>query len=102
MSLRIFVAHSEKRHASGRDVGAGPHFPELVETAIAGQEVVITRRRKPLVPLLPLAQQVSTRRLGTLAGKIRIADDLAALPFSDTSGVVNAEVESLTKDSRRW
>lgn len=56
-------------------VDAGPQFPELVETAIAGEEVVITRGGKPLVRLLPLAQQVPTRRLGTLAGKIRIADD---------------------------
>ncbi|MNN83891.1 type II toxin-antitoxin system [compost metagenome] len=56
-------------------IDAGPQFPELVEAAVAGEEVVITRRGKPLVRLLPLAQQVPMRRLGTLAGKIRIADD---------------------------
>lgn len=78
MSLRLLVAHSEIRHASGQDVDAGPQFPELVETAIAEQEVVITRRRKPLVRVLPLAQ-----RFGGAA-------------FSDTSDVVDAEVESLT------
>lgn len=54
---------------------AGFRFTELVEAAIAGEEVVITREDKPIVRLLSLPQQLPARRLGTLAGKIRIADD---------------------------
>lgn len=57
---------------------AGSQLPELVEAALAGEEVVITRGDKPIVRLLSLPQQLPTRRLGTLAGKIRTANDFDA------------------------
>jgi len=52
---------------------------ELIEAALSGEEVIIARRKTPLVKIVPLSSSHKKRRLGTAQGKIRMADD-----FNDT------------------
>jgi prevent-host-death family protein len=52
----------------------------LVDRAVAGEEVIIGRAGKPLVRLVPHVEGAERRRPGTLAGRIRIADDFDELP----------------------
>ena len=48
---------------------------QLVAEAIAGHEVVIARNGQPLVMLVPVAEAIPPRRLGTAAGQVRISRD---------------------------
>lgn len=52
----------------------------LIEEALSGQEVVIARRNKPLVRIIPLEQPATRRSLGTAKGKITLAEDFDDLP----------------------
>ncbi|TIT23466.1 MAG: type II toxin-antitoxin system prevent-host-death family antitoxin [Mesorhizobium sp.] len=52
---------------------------ELVSRAEAGEEIVITRRGKVAVRLVPPAMPESLPRIGAMKGKIRIADDFDKL-----------------------
>jgi prevent-host-death family protein len=54
---------------------AKTHLSQLVEQAIAGEEIVIARAGKPLVRLTPFRQDQSPRRLGILRRQIREASD---------------------------
>lgn len=47
----------------------------LLDTAIAGTEVIITENDQPLVKLLPLTQAPPLRPWNTAAGQIWMADD---------------------------
>lgn len=64
---------------------AKTHLSRLVDEALDGGEVVIARANKPLVRLVPLAENLPARRLGTAAGRIRMADDFDA-PLTDFDG----------------
>ncbi len=60
---------------------AKTQLSRLVEQALAGEEVVIAKAGKPVVRLTPIVQATKPRRkLGALAGRIRIAPD-----FDETS-----------------
>jgi len=59
---------------------AKAQLSRLIEEALSGQEVVIARRNKPLVRIVPLEQPATRRTLGTAKGKITIADDFDDLP----------------------
>lgn len=61
---------------------AKTRLSQLIEAAEAGEEVVIARAGRPVVRLVPLAQQGQRRKLGQLAGKISIPDDFDA-PMPD-------------------
>jgi prevent-host-death family protein len=47
----------------------------LVDAATAGEEIVIARSGKPMARLGPLAGRRGKRRLGILAGKLRVPED---------------------------
>ena len=53
---------------------------KLIEEALSGQEVVIARRNKPLVRIVPLEQPATRRRIGSARGKISLAPDFDDLP----------------------
>jgi len=53
---------------------------ELIEKALRGEEVIIAKRDKPLIRLVPFAEGGSARRIGTAKGRIRIHDDFDSLP----------------------
>ncbi|OIO53654.1 MAG: type II toxin-antitoxin system prevent-host-death family antitoxin [Alphaproteobacteria bacterium CG_4_10_14_0_2_um_filter_63_37] len=59
---------------------AKTHLSSLVEQALAGQEVVIAKAGKPLVRLVPVAQEGESRKPGRFKGQIKLADDFDATP----------------------
>ena len=61
---------------------AKTHLSHLVDRALRGDHVVITRHGRPVARLVPAARARATRRLGALRGKIRVAADFDA-PLPD-------------------
>jgi prevent-host-death family protein len=53
---------------------------QLIEKVIAGQEVIISRARKPVAILTAYHAPKNTRKPGALRGQIRISDDFDTLP----------------------
>jgi prevent-host-death family protein len=53
---------------------------ELIEAALSGEEIIIARRKTPLVKIVPLSSSHADRRLGTARGMIQIADDFNETP----------------------
>ncbi len=58
---------------------AGEQISMLVDQALAGEEVIISREGRPLVRLVP-CEPGDARCPGALRGQIRIADDFDELP----------------------
>jgi prevent-host-death family protein len=62
---------------------AKARFSELVDRALAGDEVIVARDNKPLLKLVPLGE-TSRRQPGTAKGQIQMAPDFdAPLPDFD-------------------
>lgn len=59
---------------------AKTQLSKLVEQALRGEEVVIARAGKPLVRLVPVAADVSSRIGGQWHGAVSIAEDFDTLP----------------------
>ncbi len=55
-------------------------FSELVNKALAGEEVVVARDNKPLIRLEPVEKRRNRRTPGSARGKIRIAEDFDQTP----------------------
>jgi prevent-host-death family protein len=54
---------------------------QLVERAVAGEEIVIARNGKPVARLVPVASASSLAAIyGALRGRIHLADDSDELP----------------------
>ena len=54
----------------------GRHLSRLLDRALAGEEVVVTRSGKPVAKLVPLPRE--PRHPGRLAGQLTIAPDFDA------------------------
>lgn len=55
---------------------AKTHFSKLIQRALAGEEIVVAKGKKPLVRLQPLPEAQKNRVLGARTGMVRkIADD---------------------------
>ncbi len=56
---------------------ASKHLPELIEAAIDGEEIIITKDEQPVVKLVPVPPVKKRRpaKGGTAKGLITIADD---------------------------
>jgi prevent-host-death family protein len=62
---------------------AKTHLSRLVEEAAAGEEIVIAKAGKAVARLVPLSEgKAGKRRLGLLAGKLKIPADFDA-PLPD-------------------
>lgn len=62
---------------------AKTHLSRLVEEAAAGEEIVIAKAGKAVARLVPLSERkAGKRRLGLLAGKLKIPADFDA-PLRD-------------------
>jgi prevent-host-death family protein len=62
---------------------AKTHLSRLIDRALAGDEVVVTRGREPVVALKPINRPRKRRRLGGLRGIVTLmADDFDA-PLAD-------------------
>ena len=60
---------------------AKTHLSQLVERALAGEEIVLTRRGEPAVRLVPERAAGGFASLaGVWDGQVRIADDFDELP----------------------
>ena len=57
---------------------AKTQLSRLIDRAMAGEEVVITRHGRPVVRLVSAEGRGEPRTLGLLAGRIRIAADFDA------------------------
>jgi prevent-host-death family protein len=53
---------------------ARAEFSRLIERALAGEEIVITRRGKPAVRLVPVGQDQPKRKPGALKGKLIVPE----------------------------
>jgi prevent-host-death family protein len=58
---------------------AKTHFSKLLERAVAGEDIVITRSGEPLVRLVPVQRRHSPN-LGFASGEFTIPDDFDELP----------------------
>ena len=61
---------------------AKTQLSRLVDAAAAGEEIIIAKAGKPLARLGPLVGPRAKRRLGILAGKLRVPEDFDA-PLPD-------------------
>lgn len=61
---------------------AKTNLSRLVDRAAAGEEIVIARGGRPMARLVPLVTRSGPRRLGHLAGRVRVAEDFDA-PLPD-------------------
>jgi len=61
---------------------AKARFSELVDKALAGEDVVISRDHKPLLKLVPLRDHSRPLQPGSAKGRIWMADDFDA-PLDD-------------------
>jgi prevent-host-death family protein len=58
---------------------AKTHFSKLLERALAGEEIIITRSGEPLVRLVP-AQRKKKPNFGFAKGMVRMAEDFDEIP----------------------
>jgi prevent-host-death family protein len=49
-------------------------FSQLIQRALAGEEIVITRRGKPAVRLVPVEEARKLRKPGALKGKLELPE----------------------------
>lgn len=54
---------------------AKTHFSQLIEKALAGEEVVIARRDTPLIALKPIRGSIKKRTSGLSKGAGKVSDD---------------------------
>ena len=59
---------------------AESQLSRLVERAMEGEEVIITRAGRPMVRLVPIRSDDSPRVGGQWKGRVRVADDFDILP----------------------
>ncbi len=59
---------------------AKSNLSRLIELALAGEEVIISKAGKPIARLVPYAPTKKHRRLGVWKGRVRIAPDFDELP----------------------
>lgn len=57
---------------------AKTRLSQLVEEAAGGKEVVIAKAGKPVARLVPLGKAARPRKLGLLAGKLKVPADFDA------------------------
>ncbi len=54
---------------------ASKHLPDLIEAAIRGEEIVITKDDQPVVKLTPVSSVKRRRQPGSAKGLVTISDD---------------------------
>jgi len=54
---------------------AKSQLSRLLDAVAAGEEVIIAKAGEPVARLIPFKERKEPRRLGTLAGQLRVPDD---------------------------
>ena len=57
---------------------AKTNFSQLINQALAGEQIIIARGNKPLIRLVPYEEELTPRQGGQLKGMMHIADDFDA------------------------
>ena len=60
---------------------AKARFSEIVEKVVNGDEIIVTRMGRPVVRISRFATSAEPRKLGDLAGKIRMSEDFDDWPL---------------------
>lgn len=71
----------------------------LIERAVDGEDVIISKLNKPLVRLMPIEHEVTTRQLGIFKGKIKISKDFDAVDTTISDLFYAEESQVLTRHS---
>lgn len=58
------------------------NFSSIINQALKGEEVIVTKDNVPLIRLIPYTEEVEVRRGGQLKGLIKISEDFD-LPLPD-------------------
>ena len=69
---------------------AKTHLSRLVESAAAGEEIIIAKNGKPVARLVALNTSRAPREPGALRGRIRIGDDYDAPLPPELAGAFGA------------
>ena len=56
------------------------HLSNLVNRALAGEEVIVARDNKPLLKLVPIELPAARRKPGSARGMVKVAADFDATP----------------------
>jgi prevent-host-death family protein len=68
---------------------------QLLESALAGEEVIISKAGKPLARLIPYQSEKKPRTPGYWKGKVKMADDFdAPLPPEILAGFLGMDDEA--------
>ena len=79
---------------------ARAEFSRLIERALAGEEIVITRRGKPTVRLLPVEQPQLRRKPGALKGLFEVTEAFfEPLPDDVLEAFYNSPIEPEVEDA---
>jgi prevent-host-death family protein len=78
---------------------AKTHLSRLIDQVNAGEEIVITRHGRPVARLIPAGAAPPKRKLGTLKGKVWIADDFDAPLPDDLLDLFEGRVK---EDGTEW
>ncbi|MES2204426.1 MAG: type II toxin-antitoxin system prevent-host-death family antitoxin [Pseudomonadota bacterium] len=57
---------------------AKTNFSQLINQALAGEQIIIARGNKPLIKLVPFEEELTPRHGGQLKGMMHIAEDFDA------------------------
>ena len=57
------------------------HLESLINRALAGEEVIVTRRNKPLLKLVPIESPSRRRVPGSAGERVKVAADFDATPL---------------------
>lgn len=71
---------------------AKSQLSRLIEMAIAGEEVIISKAGKPVVKLIPYHAESGPRKLGVWRGRVKIAENFDQLP-PEIASVFRGEAE---------
>jgi prevent-host-death family protein len=81
---------------------ARAEFSQLIERALAGEDIVITRRGKPAVRLVPVEGPRQVRKPGALKGVFEVTDELFdPLPDDVLEAIYGNTIEPEEDDSGR-
>ena len=72
---------------------AKARFSEIVEKAVNGDEFIVTRMGKPVVRISRFVASGERRKLGDLAGQIRISEDFDEWPpdLQEVLGIIEPQ-----------
>jgi prevent-host-death family protein len=65
---------------------AKSRLSRLIELAMSGEEVIITKSGEPMVRLVPIRADEAPRQGGQWHGRVRIASDFDTLPDDIAAG----------------